>query len=596
MSAPELDAVAALEAKLGGDADPTEPNASARALKYAIGHVFERNSVVPRRELLATAMKHSVGQATVEQVLSQADRSDLIIGERNGRQMATHRDVLNEECRVIDFARKGRGVCRAFSRSPQPFKRDWLNDAQKSAVRYIVESRDRIILLRGSAGVGKTTLMQEAVEELEEAGTKVFAFAPSADASRGVLRDAGFKDADTVARLLVDEKLQREVAGQLIWVDEASTLPIKTMDQLFALAEKTDARVLLSGDRRQHSAVERGSALRLLEEEAGLVPAEVKEIKRQSGEYKEAVKALSEGRVADGFKRLNGLGWVREIPDDERDRQLAADYVQAVRQGKSALVVSPTHAEGNRITTEIRKLLRQAGKLGDEERDFSVLENASLTEAERGDAINYAPGDVLQYHQNCKGITRGQRVTVDGNRPLPLQHAARFQAFHSTRLRLAPGDVVRITHNGWTIGDKHRLNNGSMYRIDRFDAKGNIVLENGWAIGKDFGHLTHGYVVTSHASQGKTVDRVFVGQSSLSFPASSREQFYVSCSRARQRVTIYTDDKEALQEAIDQSDERVSATEFVNGRHEQDLVAVRESREMTTERENTEREGMIYDR
>ncbi len=596
MSAPELDALATLEGKLGGDADPTDPNASARALKYAIGHVFERKSVVPRRELLATALKHSVGEATVEQVLSQADRSDLIIGERNGRQMATHRDVLNEESRVIDFARKGRGACRAFSKSPQTFKRDWLNDAQKSAVRHIVESRDRIILLRGSAGVGKTTLMQEAVEELEEAGTKVFAFAPSADASRGVLRDAGFKDADTVARLLVDEKLERQIAGQLIWVDEASLLPMKTMDQLFALAEKMDARLLLSGDRRQHGSVERGSALRLLEEEAGLVPAEVKEIKRQSGAYKETVKALSEGRVADGFKGLDDLGWVREIPDEDRDRQLAADYVQAVRQGKSALVVSPTHAEGYRITAEIRRNLRQAGKLGDDERNFTVLENANLTEAERGDAINYAPGDVLQFHQNAKGFMRGERVTVDGDRPLPLNHAARFQAFHATSLRLAPGDVVRITRNGWTIGDKHRLNNGSMYRIDRFDRDGNIVLDNGWTIGKDFGHLTHGFVITSHAAEGKTVDRVFVGQSSLSFPASSREQFYVSCSRARQRVTIYTDDKEALQEAIDQSDERVSATELVNGGPRREMVALREPhREMSAETQR-EQEGLIYDR
>ncbi len=76
------------------------------------------------------------------------------------------------------------------------------------------------------------------------------------------------------------------------------------------------------------------------------------------------------------------------------------------------------------------------------------------------------------------------------------------------------------------------------------------MLENGWTVGKDFGHLAHGYVVTSHASQGKTVDRVFVGQSSQSFPASSREQFYVSASRAREQVIIYTDDKEALLEAV----------------------------------------------
>ena len=30
-------------------------------------------------------------------------------------------------------------------------------------------------------------------------------------------------------------------------------------------------------------------------------------------------------------------------------------------------------------------------------------------------------------------------------------------------------------------------------------------------IAQDSGHLAHGYVVTSHASQGKTVDKVFIG-------------------------------------------------------------------------------------
>jgi conjugative relaxase-like TrwC/TraI family protein len=596
MSAPELDALATLQDKLGGDADPRDGNASARAVQYAIGHVFERKSVVPERELLATALRQAVGQATVEQVCRQAERSDLIVGERNGRQMATTHDVLEEERHVIDFARDGRGACQPIAKRHQAFKRDWLNDTQKAAVRHIIESRDRIIVVRGAAGVGKTTLMQEAVESIEAAGTKVFAFAPSADASRGTLRDSGFKDADTVARLLADEKVQRQVAGQLIWVDEAGLLSTKTMAQLFALAEKTDARVLLSGDRRQHGSVERGAALRLMEEEAGLVPAEVKEIKRQSGDYKAAVEALSEGRVAEGFKRLDDLHWVREIPDDERDRQLAADYVQAVREGRSALVVSPTHAEGNRITTEIRTKLRQAGKLGTDEQTFVALENANLTEAERGDAVNYAPGDVLQYHQNAKGFTRGERVTVDGDRPLPLDQAARFQAFHSTTITLAPGDVVRITHNGMTADGKHRLNNGSLYRVDRFDDEGNIMLNNGWTVGKQFSHLTHGYVVTSHASQGKTVDRVFVGQSSQSFPASSREQFYVSCSRAKERVTIYTDNKNDLREAINQSDERVSATEFVNGSPRRDMVALRETRQEMSAEIQREREGLIYDR
>jgi hypothetical protein len=313
--------------------------------------------------------------------------------------------------------------------------------------------------------------------------------------------------------------------------------------------------------------------LRLLEEEAGIKTAEVKEIQRQKDRYKKAIEALSEDRTGEGFKRLDELGWIREMPDADRYRQLASDYVDAVSHGKTALVVSPTHAEGHRITSEIRRLLKERGLLDEDGQRFLMLQNAQLTEAERGDAANYLPGDVLQFHQNAQGYRRGQRVAVNGG-PLPLESADRFSLFHASSLELARGDVVRITQNGFSLDGRHRLNNGARYRIKDFDEDGNIVFDNGWTIGKDFGHLAHGYVVTSHASQGKTVDRVFVGQSSHSGLASSREQFYVSCSRGREAVTVYCDDKEALREAVAQSDDRVAATELLSGDKLREIVAL----------------------
>jgi ATP-dependent exoDNAse (exonuclease V) alpha subunit len=322
---------------------------------------------------------------------------------------------------------------------------------------------------------------------------------------------------------------------------------------------------LLSGDRRQHGSVERGAALRLLEEEAGLVPAEVKDIQRQKGQYKEAVRLLSDGHAAEGFDRLDALGWVKEARSDQRYRELAVDYVTTIAANKTALVVSPTHSEGGRITSEIRQALQFAGKVGRSERSFRTLEAANLTEAERGDAVNLRAGDVLQFHQNATGFTRGQRLEVGTQNFLPLDQAKRYQVFHASSIQLAAGDLVRITHNGRTADEKHRLDNGMTFSVKGFDNDGNIVLRNGWTVDKDFGHLEYGYVVTSHASQGKTVDRVFIGQSARSLPASSREQFYVSASRARHSVTIYTDDKEALREAISQIDSRLTATEFVAG-------------------------------
>lgn len=566
MTPAEQKAMQGLASRIGSRPQSGDSGAAQRAVEYAIEHEFERKSVTPERMLLARALKHAAGKASVEQVLRQATRADLISGERGGRRMVTTRRVLAEEKRLVDFARRGRGASRPFVRKLDSYERDWLNADQKEAVRNIVESRDRVILLRGVAGVGKTTLMQEAVGAIEKSGTRVLAFAPSAEASRGVMRSDGFKDADTVAMLLKDERMQRAAKGGLIWIDEAGLLGSKTLADVFALAEKLNARVLLSGDRYQHGSVERGSALRLLEQEAGLKPATVKEIQRQSGEYKLAVKALSEGRVSEGFRQLDSMGWIREIPGEDRHRQMAADYVHAVKLGKSALVVAPTHSEGNRVTNEIRSQLKADESIRGEERRFLRLDSANLTEAERGDETNYVPGDVIVFHQNAKGFTRGQRVSVSAEGAIPLDQKARFTAYHSGEIALAVGDRIRITKNGFSQDGKHRLDNGSIYTVKSFDPSGNIVLDNGWVVDKDYGHLDHGYVVTSYASQGKTVQRVFVGQGFESLPASNREQFYVSASRGKERVTFYTGNKEELLEAVGRTDDRVTATELITAK------------------------------
>ena len=162
---------------------------------------------------------------------------------------------------------------------------------------------------------------------------------------------------------------------------------------------------------------------------------------------------------------------------------------------------------------------------------------------------------------------------------------------------LSPGDIVRITKNGLTADGLHRLNNGARYQVKRFNPSGDLVLDNGWTVAKDFGHLTYGFVTTSHAAQGHTYDRVLIGQSAESFPASSREQFYVSVSRGRQQATIYTDDKKALLAAVSRSDDRLAATEFVNRR---ERVAVLQRQQSmahdSPEPINRNRDGVEHER
>jgi hypothetical protein len=106
-----------------------------------------------------------------------------------------------------------------------------------------------------------------------------------------------------------------------------------------------------------------------------------------------------------------------------------------------------------------------------------------------------------------------------------------------------------------------RVNNGDLFTIRGFTKAGHLKLNTGKTLDRNYGHLKHGYVTTSHSSQGKTVDQVFIAQSSQSLPASGKQQFYVSISRGRKRCRIYTDDKQALEQAVMRDGQRMTARE-----------------------------------
>lgn len=570
------------------------------ALDFALSHSFERSSVIPQKMLFASALRYGIGQVSVGDVEKSAQRKDLIVKEIQGQNFATTLEVWHEEKQLLDFVRKGRGRCAELN--PRHRIEDGrLNEGQRAAVRHVLTSSDRVTGIRGAAGSGKTTLMQEAARGLEAGGHRLFVFAPTSEA-RDVLKGEGFAGAETVQQLLVNSSLQEKLRGGVMWVDEAGLLSSKDSRQLFRIAEAQNCRVVLQGDTRQHHAVERGDALRLLEREAGLRTAHVSEIMRQRGAYKEAIQSFAAGEIETGFAKLEAMGAVRQIDSEERYKQLAKDYLRSTAKGKTALVVSPTHAEGEKVTVLVRAKLAQDGKLG-EERTFAQHRRLNLTEAERSDPHSYAAGQTVQILQNLAGFRRGEHWTVSKRegalvhvqnregieKTLPLEKSGRFDVYETRQMPVAVGDRLRITQNGFTHDRKHRLNNGAAFEVAGFTPEGNLQLSNGWILDRNFGNLAHGYCTTSHASQGKTVDHVFIAQSSVSFTASSREQFYVSASRARQSVTVYTDDKQGLLETVTASSLRASASDLVKG-HEpapEDVVRQQRGRGKTGQKERS---------
>jgi len=554
----------------------TRPQRSERpAVDHAIEHSFVREAVVPERKLVTEALKRGLGAVTVKGVTGEMSKRPLIRSEIDGRKMATTKEMLGLESRLIEFARGGRGRCRPLGDPKRPCSRDWFTEGQKAAVRHVLGSRDRVMIIRGVAGTGKTTLEQEIGEALAEAGRPVVALAQSVKASREVLRqEAGFAAADTVARFLKDEEMQQSARNGVILVDEASQLGTRDMLQLFDLAEGMSARVLLVGDRRQHRSVAAGEPLKLLEETAGLHVAEVTEILRQQGDYKEAAEALSEGRTAEAFEELDKLGWIKQVSTADRYEQLATAYLAVASekkrggQPKSALVVSPTHAEADKITAAIRSGLKDQEKLG-KERMVTAWVPVHLTDAQKADVTEYDPGDLVQFHQNAPGYTKGTRLIVGDGVTVPTQLAKRFEAYRPAQLALAVGDRVRVTAGGKTKDGKHRLSNGSLFTVEGFTGRGDIVVNNGWVIERDFGHLTHGYCITSHASQGVTVDKVFIGMSSESFPATGQRTAYVALTRGKEQAQVFTDDRKELLRAISRSDDPLSATQLAESTTQQ---------------------------
>jgi len=543
------------------------------AVDLAIKHLFERRSVVDERELIAEALQWGYGAATLGGIRQVVKDTALIRVAQNGRTLVTTWEVRAEEGRIVDRCQHGMRQFPAMNGTWR-IQDDALNFQQKSAVFHVLASRDFITGIQGRAGVGKTRLLHEIRRGIEAVGTKLLVLAPMAETAHETMKQDGFENAQTVAKLLESESLQRQAQGAVWLVDEAGLLSCRTMDKLLLLAERQGARVVLVGDTGQHHSVERGQAFDLLQQFGKLPVATVDEIQRQTGAYKRAVEQIAERDFEAAFDTLENMGAFRELPLLEREAALATDYLALMKAGKSALVVSPTHTECENVTHAIREALKQRDEMEDGVK-WRILRNLSWTEAEKSDARHYTPGLVVKINKPLKGFEMGKEMEVvtanahgvmvrggDKLKELPLTQAEHFSVFERDAIEISVGERIRFTANGRDDKD-HRLNNGSLYAVKALGEDGSLILENGWKIDKSFKHMDYGYATTSHAAQGKTVDCVLVAQSGLvSAGASDAKQFYVSVSRGRKEVRIYTDDIEALRENVARERDREMAMEL----------------------------------
>jgi len=551
-------------------------------IDHALGYRFERASVMQDRRILETAFRFGLGKDHITandiEKRFKVDERILRIKDKN-KIVCTTRGALAEEKEMVALACHGKGkLIPLYRHAPKLVSKG----QQADAICHVLTTSDRISIISGRAGTGKTTLMKEAVAMIRNKGKQVFVVAPTAQASRGVLREEGFSDAETVAKLISSSSLQKQLNGQVLWVDEAGLLGTSDMTALLRIATEYNVRLILSGDTRQHASVVKGDALRILNTVAGIKSAQVDRIYRQTREdYRKAVEAISQGMVQKGFGHLSAMGAILSIDTEKLADRIAGDYLQALQAGKTALAVSPTHEQGQAVTLAIRKRLKECGTIKDRDTTVKRLINRNLTDAEKHDGRNIDIGSVIQFNQNQTRIGRGTRwevVATDGN-TLTLQNDEgelqefccekknnAFDVFYTAELPLAEGDQLVITRNG-NDSDGKRLNNGQSLIVKRLNKNGEIITINPiskttYTLPMDYGHFNHAYCMTSHASQGKTCDIVLIAQPSATFAASDMKQFYVSVSRGRESVLIYTDDAQSLLDQVSHEGDRLSAIEL----------------------------------
>lgn len=536
----------------------------AKCLKQARDHLFERTSVQHGHEILAEALNQGLGQVRLKRLkdaLADGQTTDCLpLKQQTDALSAPYatREGLLQELDAIRFIDDHRGKHERLGYSQwEPDAR--LSPDQCGVVKSLLASTDAVCALRGVAGTGKTFTLQEVNRGLLATNRQIFACAPTTSAAQE-LQVAGFANATTLESFLQKSKTAKYGdlgRGSILIVDEAGIAGTRQGAELLERVKDHNLRLILVGDTKQHSGVEAGDFLSVLERHSRLRTFELTDIRRQANpKYRAAVRLLAQGQARQGLQAIDRLGWLQEAKGDYIKRA-AEHYVGNAVQKRNTVLVAPTWEEIHRVTDAVRTGLKERGLLGTGV-VTTVAEPLNWTKAQAGKAASYQPGYLLTLHRPLRaaGLRSGDTVEVmavqrgelrirdaRGNEQVvsPARHSNVWGVSVPRRIELAPGDRVLIRQNHRVAG----LVNGDVLTLESRQQSGSWMARDVEGrtrqIPADFRAFTHGYAVTSHKAQGRTADEVIVCAARLDTKSA-----YVAFSRARQQATGYTPDKAAL--------------------------------------------------
>jgi ATP-dependent exoDNAse (exonuclease V) alpha subunit len=295
----------------------------------------------------------------------------------------------------------------------------------------------------------------------------------------------------------------------VVMVDEAAMLDTKLMAMVTAHAHDAGAKLILAGDDRQLSSVERGGMFGTLKDRHGC--AELTEVKRQhKPDERRASEMMARGNFHDAlniYDQNGSIHWTRT--QGQARAELVDQWAKdtAAAPGKTRFVFAYTNDDVATLNASIRAVRTQRGELGEDH------------------LLNTAHG----------------------------------------RLAFAAGDRIQFTGNDKRAG----FNNGNAGTIEKIEGRQITVQLDGKRPrtitfdADEFKQFRHGYAGTIYKAQGATLDQTYLYHSDHWRSAAS----YVALTRHRDKTELFVArntaaDVKQLARQMGRVDERRAASAF----------------------------------
>ncbi|HDZ9940437.1 TPA: conjugative transfer relaxase/helicase TraI [Escherichia coli] len=419
----------------------------------------------------------------------------------------------------------------------------------------------------------------------------------------------------------------------LFLTDESSMVGNRDMAELYQLVAAGGGRMVSSGDTAQLQAISTGQPFRLVQQRSAIDTVVMQEIVRQTPALRPAIESIISGQVDTSLRQVDDVSpqqvprqagaWVPEKsvmeirkpekePEPEQGRTAAqealkpeqlsparTDIIAAIRDDwmgrtpeaqQQTLIMAELNADRHAINEAIHVARHEKGDTGAEERTFTVLEPLRVPDNALRAAETFAEyiGAVAMMNERYWTVaevdTQDAVVTLrnaDGESVLlsPQQNTAQDISLFTPRdLTISQGDRVRFTRSDT---DRGYVAN-SLWEVAGFTDEGAIRFRQGdqekivdpQAMTEDR-HIDLAYALTVYGVQGAS-ERFAIaltGTEGGRKRMASLESTYVTLSRAKEHVQVYTDNLEDWQQQVRQID---------GGKTAHDLLHEKSDRESDT--------------